>query len=110
MAISVTDAAIKRFEKLKTMRQTPDHVLRLGVRGGGCSGLTYFLDIVEEPEARDKVFTFREGQVTVAIDRKSYLFLNGTELDFEKGLMRTGFVFNNPLAGTSCSCGDSFTL
>jgi iron-sulfur cluster assembly protein len=110
MAIAISDAAVSRFEKLKVMRQTPDHVLRVGVRGGGCSGLSYFLDIVEAPEERDKIFTFRDGTITVAVDRKSYLFLNGTEIDFQKTLMRTGFVFNNPLAGTSCSCGESFTL
>lgn len=110
MAVSISAAAITRFEKLKVMRQTPDHVLRVGVRGGGCSGLSYFLDIVEAPEERDKIFVFKEGEVTVAVDRKSYLFLNGTEIDFEKSLMRTGFVFNNPLSGTSCSCGESFTL
>lgn len=110
MAIAITDKAVTRFEKLKVMRQTPDHVLRVGVRGGGCSGLSYFLDIVEAPEAKDKIFTFKDGEVTVAVDRKSYLFLNGTEIDFEKTLMRTGFVFNNPLSGTSCSCGESFTL
>ena len=110
MAITITEGAITRFEKLKQMRQTPDAILRVGVRGGGCSGLSYFLDIVEAPEERDKVFTFKDGEVTVAVDRKSYLFLNGTELDFQKTLMKTGFVFNNPLAGTSCSCGESFTL
>lgn len=110
MAIAITDKAVTRFEKLKVMRQTPDHVLRVGVRGGGCSGLSYFLDIVDAPQPKDKVFTFKDGAVTVAVDRKSYLFLNGTEIDFEKTLMRTGFVFNNPLSGTSCSCGESFTL
>lgn len=110
MAISITQAAATRLHKLNTMRQTPDYILRVGVRGGGCSGLSYFLDIVEGPEPKDKVFEFPEMKATVAIDRKSYLFLNGTEIDFEKGLMRTGFVFNNPIAGTSCSCGDSFAL
>ena len=111
MAISITSKAVKRFEKLKMMRQTPDHILRVGVRGGGCSGLSYYLDIVEAPQDRDKVFEFPDlGDVVVAVDRKSYLFLNGTEIDFERGLMRTGFVFNNPLSGASCSCGDSFAL
>jgi iron-sulfur cluster assembly protein len=110
MAISITPAAAGRLQKLRMMRQTPEHILRVGVRGGGCSGLSYFLDIVESPEAKDKVFDFPDLGATVAIDRKSYLFLNGTEIDFEKSLMRTGFVFNNPIAGTSCSCGDSFAL
>ena len=110
MAISITEAAAKRLHKLRMMRQTPAHILRVGVRGGGCSGLTYFLDIVEAPGAKDKVFEFPEFDATVAIDRKSYLFLNGTEIDFQKSLMRTGFVFNNPISGASCSCGDSFAL
>lgn len=110
MAISITPAAAGRLQKLRMMRQTPEHILRVGVRGGGCSGLSYFLDIVEKAEEKDKVFDFPDLQATVAVDRKSYLFLNGTEIDFEKSLMRTGFVFNNPIAGTSCSCGDSFAL
>ncbi len=110
MAITITAAAASRLHKLRMMRQTPDHILRIGVRGGGCSGLSYFLDIVEEAEPKDKVFEFPEVNATVAVDRKSYLFLNGTEVDFQKTLMRTGFVFNNPIAGTSCSCGDSFSL
>ncbi len=55
MAIAITEKAVTRFEKLKVMQHTPDHVLRVGVRGGGCSGLSYFLDIVEAPEAKDKI-------------------------------------------------------
>jgi iron-sulfur cluster assembly protein len=108
MALSFTPAAIQRVKELKARRQTPDHVLRLGVRGGGCSGLSYFIDFAEAPDAKDKVFDF-DG-VKVAVDRKSYLFVNGTEIDFQKGLMKTGFVFNNPLAAGTCSCGESFTV
>ena len=109
MAITVSPKALERIVALKNKRQTPDAVLRVGVRGGGCSGLTYFLDFVDEPEPRDKVFEFDQG-VKVAVDRKSYLFINGSELDFEKTMVKTGFVFRNPLANRSCSCGDSFTL
>ena len=68
------------------------------------------MDFVKIPEEKDKMFEFGEPPVTVAVDRKSYLFLNGTEIDFEQTMMKTGFMFNNPVAGRSCSCGESFTL
>jgi iron-sulfur cluster assembly protein len=109
VAITITEAAIDRVEAIKRKRQTPDAVLRVGVQGGGCSGLSYFMDFVAEPEEKDKIFEFAEG-IRIAIDRKSYLFLNGTEIDFERTMMKTGFLFNNPIAGRSCSCGESFTL
>ena len=108
MAITVTENAINRLDLLKKKRQTPNAILRLGVRGGGCSGLSYYMDLVDETQPKDKVFNF--GDHTIAIDRKSYLFINGSEIDFEKTLVKTGFVFNNPLASTSCSCGESFSL
>jgi len=110
VAVTMTESAIKRVKVLKKKRQTPDAVLRVGVRGGGCSGLSYFMDFVETPEEKDKLFEFGEPSVTLAVDRKSYLFLNGTEIDFQSGMMKTGFEFNNPIAGRSCSCGESFTL
>ncbi len=109
MAVTMTEAAIKRVVELKKKRQTPQAVLRVGVRGGGCSGLSYFMDFVETPEDRDKLFEF-DPDITLAVDRKSYLFLNGTEIDFQRSMMKTGFQFVNPLAGRSCSCGESFTL
>lgn len=108
MAITLTQAAVERVSAIKNMRQTPDAILRVGVRGGGCSGLSYFMDFVEKAEDKDKVFTI-DG-VTIAVDRKSYLFLNGTEIDFQKGMMKTGFEFKNPVASRSCSCGESFSL
>jgi iron-sulfur cluster assembly protein len=105
----MTNSAVKRVADLKRKRQTPDHVLRVGIKGGGCSGLSYFIDFVDEAGPKDKTFDFGEG-VVIAVDRKSYLFLNGTEIDFEDELMRRGFVFNNPIAQTSCSCGESFSI
>lgn len=110
MAITITEAAAERVRTLKKKRQTPDAILRVGVQGGGCSGLSYRVDLVEAAEPKDKVFTFDALGVTVAVDRKSYLFVNGSELDFEKSMVKTGFVFRNPLSNRSCSCGDSFTL
>ena len=109
MAVTMTEKAIKRVVILKKKRQTPGAVLRVGVRGGGCSGLSYFMDFVDEPEEKDKLFEF-DSDVTLAVDRKSYLFLNGTEINFAQSMMKTGFEFNNPLSGRSCSCGESFTL
>jgi len=109
VAISISDKAKEQVLSLQKRRQTPGAVLRVGVQGGGCSGLSYWMDMVEKPEEKDKVFDFGDG-VTVAVDRKSYLFVNGSELDFERTMVKTGFVFHNPLSNRSCSCGDSFTL
>ena len=108
MAITMTENAINRLELIKKKRQTPEAILRFGVKSGGCSGLSYYMDLVEEAQPRDRMFQF-SGHI-IAIDRKSYLFINGSEIDFEKTLAKTGFIFNNPLADTSCSCGESFSL
>jgi len=111
MAIQLTERAVVRINELKVKRQTPDHFFRIGVRGGGCSGLSYFVDFAEQADPKDKQFQFGEEQkVTVLIDRKSYLFLNGTEVDWKSELMKTGFEFKNPIAGKSCSCGESFSV
>ena len=111
MAIQLTERAVNRIHELKLKRQTPDHFFRIGIRGGGCSGLSYFVDFAETPDPKDKVFEFGDAEkVKVVIDRKSYLFVNGTEVDWKSELMKTGFEFHNPLAGKSCSCGESFSV
>jgi iron-sulfur cluster assembly protein len=110
MAVSMTEVAVKCVRTLCKKRQTPDAVLRVGVRGGGCSGLSYFMDFVEVPEEKDKIFEFGDPSIVLAVDRKSYLFLNGTEINFAQTMMKSGFEFNNPIAGRSCSCGESFTI
>ncbi len=113
MAVTMTEAAIDRITSVRKRRQTPEAVLRVGVRGGGCSGLEYFLDLVPEPQPKDKIFTFQDPEgkeIVLAVDRKSYLFVNGSKLDFKRGMMHSGFEFINPLASRSCSCGDSFSL
>jgi iron-sulfur cluster assembly protein len=106
MAITFSDAAISRGKELVQEKGAP--WVRLGIRGGGCSGLSYFMDFVPTPEEKDKQFEF-DG-LRVCIDRKSYLYLVGTEIDFEETLVRNGFVFHNPAAKRTCSCGESFTL
>ena len=106
MAISFSDAAITRGKTLANEKGQP--WMRLGIRGGGCSGLSYFMDWVDEPVDKDKEFDF-DG-LKVCVDRKSYISLVGTEVDFEETLVRNGFVFHNPAAKRTCSCGESFTL
>ena len=82
--------------------------LRVGVKGGGCSGLTYMLDLVSEPMEDDKVI--EEHGLKLFVDRKSYVFLAGTILEYSGGLNGKGFVFNNPNAKTTCGCGTSFSV
>ncbi|MCO4745040.1 MAG: iron-sulfur cluster assembly accessory protein [Proteobacteria bacterium] len=104
MALTLTDAALNR---VREKRETPNKWLRLGIRGGGCSGFMYAMDFVEEPQDKDRRFDFDD--VKVCVDIKSYLFLTQTTLDFEATLMHTGFVFRNPDAAKTCSCGESFS-
>jgi iron-sulfur cluster assembly protein len=81
--------------------------LRLGVQGGGCSGLTYNIRFDTQPRERDRVYEF-EG-VRVFVDPKSFIYLHGMVLDYEESLMHQGFVFRNPNAQRSCGCGTSFS-
>ena len=82
--------------------------LRVRVIGGGCSGMTYVLDIVDEPDENDKVI--EDQGMKLFVDRKSYVFLAGTTLDYSGGMNGKGFVFNNPNAKTTCGCGTSFAM
>jgi iron-sulfur cluster assembly protein len=81
--------------------------LRLGVQGGGCSGMSYVLRFETESDEHDHIFAF--GDVRVFIDPKSFIYLRGMVLDWEDTLMRQGFLFNNPNATKSCGCGTSFS-
>lgn len=109
MAIELTEAAKQRVTRLHEKPEHNGQWLRVGIRGGGCSGMSYFLDWVPAPDEKDKTFEFAPD-VRICVDRKSYLFLNGTKVDFEETLVKTGFVFINPNATSSCSCGESFSL
>ena len=108
MPITMTENAKKKIDSIKNKRQTPDAYFRAALKSGGCSGFSYHYDLVPAPDKGDKIFDF--GDIKVCIDRKSYLFLNGTEIDYVDTLMSSGFCFNNPLAKRSCSCGESFTI
>ncbi|HTY60520.1 MAG TPA: iron-sulfur cluster assembly accessory protein [Bacteroidota bacterium] len=105
--ITLTEKAAAQVARVKQENNIPaEHGLRLGVKGGGCSGLSYVLGFDEKPNEKDRVFTVRG--VTVFIDPKSLFYLGGTVLDFSDGLNGKGFVFNNPQAAKTCGCGSSF--
>ena len=107
MAIALSENAVKKIHALLAQQEKQDHGLRLKVVGGGCSGLQYKMDIDVE-RAGDKIFE-RDG-AKVFVDRKSFLYLNGTELDYAEGLMNSGFNLQNPNVKRSCGCGQSFTV
>jgi iron-sulfur cluster assembly protein len=81
--------------------------LRLGVQGGGCSGLSYNVRFDTQPRERDRIFQFSD--IRVFVDPKSFIYLNGMTLDYQETLMQQGFVFVNPQASKSCGCGTSFS-
>jgi iron-sulfur cluster assembly protein len=81
--------------------------LRVGVQGGGCSGLSYAMRLDTQARERDKIF--EEHGARIFVDPKSFLYLNGTTLEYEETLIRQGFVFQNPNAARNCGCGSSFT-
>jgi iron-sulfur cluster assembly protein len=81
--------------------------LRVGVKGGGCSGFSYLLDLTETQKETDEVY--EQHGIKIVVDPKSLLYLNGTTVDFKDEIMGRGFVFNNPNATSSCGCGSSFS-
>jgi iron-sulfur cluster assembly protein len=107
VAISLSENAAKKIRSLLAEQDKPEGGLRVKVVGGGCSGLQYKMDLdVERPG--DKVFGDPDAKIFV--DRKSFLYLNGTELDYNDGLMQSGFNLHNPNVKRSCGCGASFTV
>jgi iron-sulfur cluster assembly protein len=138
MPVTVTETAAREIASIITAQglQADAIRLRVGVKGGGCSGFSYLLDLTEVQKDTDEVwdFRFRRGEksfealgeahdgggvatataedvftLRVICDPKSYLYLNGTVIDFRDELMQRGFVFNNPNATTTCGCGSSFS-
>ncbi len=138
MPVTVTDTAAREIDSIiKQQELDPEKIrLRVGVKGGGCSGFSYLLDLTEVQKETDEVWEFpyrrSEGKLTpiegaeaseggvatatgdlftlrVICDPKSYLYLNGTVIDFKDEIMGRGFVFNNPNATTTCGCGSSFS-
>jgi iron-sulfur cluster assembly protein len=108
--VDVTPRAVARIRSAMAKEgiSPTEGGLRLGILGGGCSGLSYSIRFDTQPRERDRVFTYG-GDVRVFIDPKSFIYLNGMVLDYEETLMRQGFNFINPNSKKSCGCGSSFT-
>jgi iron-sulfur cluster insertion protein len=105
--ITVTSQAAEKIKGIKTAQATPEEAgLRVRVVGGGCSGFQYQL-VFDAPQPGDQIFE-AEG-VKLVVDPKSFLYLNGTEIDYVDGLMGAGFSLKNPNANSACGCGGSFT-
>ncbi|NJB81321.1 HesB/IscA family protein [Wenyingzhuangia aestuarii] len=108
--IKVSDIAKKKVVELMTDDgyDAVNDFVRVGVKSGGCSGLSYDLKFDKEEQEGDKVFV--DNGVKLIVDKKSFLYLVGTTLEYSGGLNGTGFVFNNPNANRTCGCGESFSL
>lgn len=104
--IAISENAAKQIQLQREKRGTPTAAIRVGIRGGGCTGFSYLFEWDDgEPKKTDKVF--REHGVALVVDRKSFIYLRGTELDFVTSMMGHGFKFNNPNVKGSCGCGES---
>ena len=110
MPILLTESAAKEIRTIIEQQNLPAEQtkLRVGVKGGGCSGFSYMLDLTEEPKGEMDEEMDIHG-IKVLCDMKSYLYLNGVEIDFKDEIMGRGFVFKNPNATSSCGCGSSFS-
>ncbi len=110
LGIEVTERALARI-RAAMAREGVDPAeggLRVGVQGGGCSGLSYHISFDAQPRERDHIFQF--GNVRLFVDPKSYIYLHGMTMDYQESLMQHGFVFTNPNATKTCGCGSSFTV
>ncbi len=108
--IKVSDTAKTKIAQLMTEGgfNVANDFVRVGVKSGGCSGLSYELDFDKTQTETDKLF--EDNSVKIVVDKKSFLYLVGTTLEFSGGLNGKGFVFNNPNANRTCGCGESFSL
>ena len=106
--LSITDRAVEKAKEIRGRLNHPeDWALRVGLGGGGCSGFTYKIDFVA-PVTDDKSYKeLSHNGLTLYCDKKSYIFLMGTEIDYEETIMSSGFTFNSPLAKSKCGCGES---
>ena len=105
--IALTDAALKEVKRLINVQGIEEGGLRLGVKGGGCSGLSYTINFDEKIGQYDQVYEI-DG-IKVIVDAKSAIYLQGTQLDYQKDLMGGNFKFLNPNANKTCGCGESFS-
>jgi len=107
--ITVTENARNHaMQLIKEENHPADSFIRVGVEGGGCSGLSYKLEFDNQKKDGDQMF--EDKGIKIVVDRKSFLYLVGTELEYTGGLNGKGFVFNNPNASRTCGCGESFSV
>ncbi|WP_018921836.1 HesB/IscA family protein [Salsuginibacillus kocurii] len=104
--ISISDAALAAIEKMKEDEEDPNLKLRVGVKGGGCSGLSYGMGF--DTEVTDDDEEYKMGNIDIVIDKESLPVLNGVEVDYKENMMGGGFTIENPNAIASCGCGSSF--
>ena len=111
MAIELTEVAAKEIKDIISQQELPADktYLRVAVKGGGCSGFSYMLDLVDDTERTDNDEEQESQGVKILIDNRSLLYLDGTQIDFKDEVMQRGFVFKNPNATSSCGCGSSFS-
>ncbi len=109
MAIELSETAAREIRNIIDQQELDagNTRLRVGVKGGGCSGFSYLLDLTEQERDTDE--KFEQHGIAIVCDPKSYLYLNGTTIDFKDEIMGRGFVFSNPNASSSCGCGSSFS-
>jgi iron-sulfur cluster assembly protein len=106
--LALTERAAHKIAQLAEKEEKVGQLLRVGIQGGGCSGLSYTFSFTPGPDPRDKVF---EGYgAKIVVDPKSLLYLGGSVLEWQESLMKSGFVLKNPNEVKSCSCGESFTI
>lgn len=105
--VTITEKAAGELKRALEKEENKTLVVRLGVQGGGCSGLSYKLNY-DEPKEKDHIINTHD--ITVVVDRKSAIYLRGMTLDFNDGLNGRGFLFKNPNATNTCGCGESFSV
>jgi len=111
MAVEVTERAIAEIKKASSTRAQMPKGLRVGIRGGGCTGFSYLFEWSDtEPRPEDKVLSFEDGRVRVFIDPKSFVYLDGSTLEFSTSLVGRGFKFVNPKVKGTCGCGESVSF
>lgn len=106
--ITLTQNAVKKIKSIYEEEKKQDAQLRIGIKGGGCSGFSYVMDFDNKSSDIDQHFEM--NGIQIVIDSKSLLYLAGTEVDYTDGFGGSGFVFNNPNATRSCGCGSSFAV
>ena len=106
--IDITAAAAEEIAKQRAKRGKPESSIRVGLRGGGCTGFSYVFEWADEPRPTDK--KFEQHGVSIVVDKRSSMYLGGVQVDFHDDLHRSGFSVSNPNAKTTCGCGSSFSM